>query len=63
MLLDVRLPIGLLFVAIGVLVAVQGLLSPAVVTGLDIDLIWGAAMAGFGALMLGLALMARRRRN
>lgn len=61
MLLDVRLPIGLLFLAIGALVAAQGLIAPAPVAGLDIDLIWGLAMAAFGALMLALALMARRR--
>jgi hypothetical protein len=64
---DVRLPIGLLFMAIGVLVASYGLIGePAVFqarsAGLDIDLVWGSVMAGFGAVMLGLVAFARRKR-
>jgi hypothetical protein len=62
MLLDIRLPLGLLFVAIGAIVTARGLWPGATAaTGLPVDLIWGAAMAAFGALMLGLALVARRR--
>ena len=62
---DVRLPIGLLFLAIGVLVAGAGLTGdPKVLqahsAGVNIDLIWGSVMAGFGALMLLLAALARR---
>ncbi|HZZ30893.1 MAG TPA: hypothetical protein VFE10_02780 [Phenylobacterium sp.] len=65
MIFDVRLPIGLLFLAIGVLVAGAGLLGdPAVFkahsAGLNIDLVWGGAMAGFGAVMLLLAALAKR---
>jgi len=63
MLLDVRLPLGLLFLGIGLLVALQGLISgpsPAA-AGLNIDLIWGVAMAVFGALVLILARLSRRR--
>jgi hypothetical protein len=65
MLFDVRLPIGLLFLAIGVLVAGAGLTGdPKVLqahsAGVNIDLIWGSVMAGFGALMLLLAALARR---
>ncbi|HEY3889855.1 MAG TPA: hypothetical protein VGL73_14855 [Caulobacteraceae bacterium] len=64
---DIRLPIGLLFLAIGVLVAGAGLTGePAIVSahtaGLNIDLIWGSVMAAFGAAMLALAALARRRR-
>lgn len=62
---DVRLPIGLLFLAIGVLLVAAGLLGdPAVFrahsAGLNIDLVWGLVMAGFGALMLLLVVLARR---
>jgi hypothetical protein len=62
---DVRLPIGLLFLAIGVLVAAVGLTGdPAVIEahspGVNIDLAWGAVMAGFGAVMLVLVSLARR---
>jgi len=62
-LFDVRLPLGLLFLAIGLLVGAEGLVAgPAVVTaGVNIDLVWGLAMAAFGALMLVLARLARRR--
>jgi hypothetical protein len=66
MLFDVRLPIGLLFLAIGVLVAGVGLTGDKAAldahsAGVNIDLIWGLIMAGFGALMLILAEIARRR--
>ncbi len=62
MLLDIRLPVGLLFLAIGAIVAARGLEPGATaITGLPIDLIWGAVMAAFGAVMLTLALLARRR--
>jgi hypothetical protein len=64
---DVRLPIGLLFLAIGVLVAGYGPTGdPATLSahsaGLNIDLVWGSVMAVFGAAMLGLAALARRKR-
>jgi hypothetical protein len=62
---DVRLPIGLLFLAIGGLVAARGLIGDTAVfsahsAGLNIDLVWGLIMAGFGAVMLILAALARR---
>ena len=64
---DVRLPIGLLFLAIGVLVAGYGLTgAPATVSahaaGLNIDLVWGSVMAVFGAVMLALVALARRKK-
>ena len=63
---DVRLPIGLLFLLIGGIVAVCGLTGdPAVFEahspGVNIDVVWGGFMAAFGAVMLGLALLARRK--
>jgi steroid 5-alpha reductase family enzyme len=60
MLFDMRLPIGLLFLAIGLLVAGYGLSAHTVSTGINIDLIWGSVMAVFGASMLALAALARR---
>ena len=64
---DIRLPIGLLFLAIGLLVAGYGLAgNPGTLdahsAGLNIDLVWGAVMAAFGAAMLGLAAWARRKK-
>ena len=66
MIFDVRLPIGLLFLAIGLLVAAVGLTGDPKVfeahsAGLNIDLVWGGVMAVFGALMLVLAAVHRRR--
>lgn len=66
MLFDVRLPIGLLFLGIGVLVTAAGLLGdPAVFAahsaGLNIDVAWGLVMGGFGLVMLLLAGLARRK--
>jgi hypothetical protein len=57
---DVRTPIGLLFAAIGLLVAGYGAIARPVSGGVNIDLAWGLVMAAFGALMLGLAWLARR---
>ena len=63
---DVRLPIGLVFVLIGLLVAARGLIGgPALAlaesAGLNIDLIWGSAMTLFGLALV--ALVAWRRRK
>ena len=58
---DVRLPIGLLFLAIGALVAIFGLAgAPPAPSGENIDLIWGLVMAAFGAVMLALSALAKR---
>ena len=59
---DIRLPIGLLFAAIGAIVTARGLLGgPALAKGgLNIDLVWGLVMLAFGVLMLGLAALAKR---
>ncbi len=56
---DVRWPIGLLFLAIGALVAGTGLFAPPT-SGLNIDLDWGGVMIVFGAIMTLLAALARR---
>lgn len=59
---DVRTPIGLLFLAIGILVGAYGAaVAPPTPAGVNIDLIWGLVMAAFGLLMTGLAWRARRR--
>jgi len=57
--LDIRLPLGLLFALIGLLLVAQGLFGSSQVTaqtaGINIDLWWGVAMAAFGGLMLALS--------
>lgn len=67
MLFDVRLPIGLLFLAIGVLVGGYGLVGDQAAlrahsAGLNIDLVWGSVMAAFGAVMLAMVAVSRRNR-
>jgi steroid 5-alpha reductase family enzyme len=54
---DIRLPVGLLFLAIGLLVAGTGLFGGqaaqnAAENGVNIDLIWGAVMTAFALFML-----------
>jgi hypothetical protein len=65
---DIRLPIGLLFLAIGAVLAVFGVRSDPQIyeahsLGLNINLIWGGAMALFGVVMLALAGVAGRKRR
>ena len=60
---DMRLPIGLMFTALGVLVTIYGAFTSgsemyAVHSlGININLWWGMVMAAFGVVML---LLARR---
>ena len=61
--LDIRYPIGGLFLVIGALLVpygwfVQGALTP---IGSNIDLWWGVIMLVFGVLLLSLARAARLR--
>jgi len=53
--LDIRVPIGLLFLTLGVLLAAQGLFSdPAIYRrslDFNINLWWGLALLAFGGLM------------
>lgn len=53
--LDLRVPIGILFLVIGALLAVYGFLGE----GVEIDRWWGLVMVGFGGMMYGLARRAR----
>ena len=53
--LDIRLPIGLMFLIFGVLILVYGFISdPAIYQrslGVNINMIWGAVMLVFGLVM------------
>lgn len=59
--LDIRLPIGLMFFIIGILLALYGLLTESNVElyaragGTNVNLWWGGVMLIFGALMIVLA--------
>ena len=58
--LDIRLPIGLLFLILGVILVVYGFISdPAIYVahslGQNVNLLWGAIFALFGGVMLYLS--------
>jgi len=58
--LDVRLPMGLLFVIIGAILVVHGFTAdPAIYTthslGININTGWGAVITAFGGVMLFLS--------
>ena len=62
---DIRLPIGLLFLAIGLLLVGLGLTAApsalnSLALGVNIDLDWGGVMTLFGAVMVGLTLLSRK---
>ena len=54
--LDLRLPIGALFLIIGLLLAGYGWVA----TGVDVDRWWGLVMVAFGIVMLILSRRGRR---
>jgi hypothetical protein len=58
--LDIRIPIGLLFSIVGVILLVYGrwIADPAIYLrslGFNVDFWWGAVLLAFGLTMLGLA--------
>jgi hypothetical protein len=62
---DIRVPVGIMFLLLGALLAVYGVVSGPEVyrthsLGVNLNLIWGAAMAGFGAVILGLSRIKTR---
>ena len=63
--LDIRLPIGLLLLMLGGLLAVYGLVSdPAIYArslGYNVNLWWGGALVVIGGAMVGLAQRASKR--
>lgn len=67
MTLDLRLPLGLMFAALGLLLSGYGLVSDprlyARSLGINVNLWWGLVLLAFGLAMLALARAARRRRT
>ena len=61
--LDIRVPIGLMFVIIGALLVAFGLLSPAALyqrsLGYNLNLWWGLVLLLFGGVMFALGRRAR----
>lgn len=61
---DLRLPIGLMFSLVGVLLTAFGLVSDDAIyqrsLGINVNLWWGLVLVGFGLVMLALAMRGRR---
>jgi hypothetical protein len=66
--LDIRYPIGGMFVILGAILAIFGLVSDPELyrihsLGVNVNLIWGCVMLVFGGFMLGMAVRAQRRKD
>jgi len=66
--LDIRIPIGLMFSIIGLILAIFSFVSdPKIyarslgILGVNINLVWGCVLLVFGAFMLLMAVRAQRR--
>jgi hypothetical protein len=61
--LDLRLPIGLMFSAFGVLLTGYGFVSDRAIyarsLGINVNLWWGLVLLGFGLVMLGFVAKSR----
>lgn len=64
---DIRLPIGLMFAVLGVLMSGYGLLGDKAIyarsLGININLVWGIVLIVFGGIMLALASRGGRKAN
>jgi uncharacterized membrane protein len=64
--LDIRLPIGLMFTLIGLLLFIYGLVTPAAMyqcsLGINVNLKWGLVLVVFGAAMLYSALRPEKKK-
>jgi hypothetical protein len=62
---DLRLPLGWLFLILGVLLEIAGLrptpTSEGISPGVNINLVWGAVIIAFGAICLWLAHRQKRK--
>jgi hypothetical protein len=63
--IDIRVPIGLMFTVLGIMLTVYGKISnPAIYVrslGININSLWGVALLIFGAIMLTLGARSHRR--
>jgi hypothetical protein len=65
--LDLRIPIGLMFAIMGLLLLGYGLLGDHAIyarsLGVNVNIWWGGVLCVFAAVMIGLAKLAARRRR
>jgi hypothetical protein len=64
--LDIRLPLGLMFAVLGLVLCAYGAFSDKALygrsLGYNVNLIWGAVLLAFGLLTLAVARRAKRGR-
>ena len=64
--LDIRLPIGLMFSILGLMLVIYGLVADRAIyarsLGINVNLWWGLVSLAFGLVMLALAATAYRKR-
>jgi hypothetical protein len=62
--LDIRWPIGYMFLLLGMILAAYGIFSNPTIyaqsLGVNVNLIWGAILAAFGIVMLLLARFGKK---
>ena len=58
--LDLRVPLGWLFLVLGLVLVAQGTVSGADVQGVNVNLVWGIVLVAFGGGALGLHRWLRR---
>ena len=62
--LDIRWPIGFMFLLLGAVLGVYGLVSPADMyarsLGMNVNLIWGGVLIVFGLVMIALARFGKK---
>jgi hypothetical protein len=65
--LDIRWPIGYMFLLLGVVLAAYGILGDSAIyaqtRGVNVNLIWGAVLGAFGVVMLLLARSGEKSQN
>lgn len=63
--MDIRLPMGLMFGLLGIVLTVWGIISDKAIyassLGINVNLWWGLVMTGFGLFMLLLCWMAKAK--
>jgi len=62
--IDIRLPLGILFLLLGSILVIYGLVGDASLyqqsLGINVNLYWGVVLVAFGALMFALSRRAAR---
>jgi len=65
--MDIRTPIGLMFLIIGIILVFWGFISgPEIYSrslNVNVNILWGLVLVAFGAVMSGLAWKAARKGN